>query len=135
MKPLWIIPIAIAVCLAAEVQQEVLDFFTDLAASLSAKDAQQFLAAFDPAMPGYAKLRDGVTGLTRAGDIESSVVVVSDEGDATHRSVEVDWRIRVKNDFNATASVPREQRLHCKLEKRGKKWKIVSLDPVGYFAP
>jgi hypothetical protein len=131
---LWLIPVALAVCLAADVHQDVLDFFTDLAASLSANDAQQFLAAFDPNMPGYAKLRDGVTGLTRAGDIESSVVVAGDDGDATHRSVEVDWRLRVKNNMTATASMPREQRLECKLEKRGKKWKIVSLDPVGYFA-
>src|SRR5690348_16658618 len=114
MKRLWLIPVALIVCLAADVQQEVLDFFTDLAASLSAKDAQQYLAAIDPHMPGYAKLRHGVSGLTQAGDIESSVVVVTDEGDATHRSVEVAWRIRVKNDFTATASVPREQRLHCK---------------------
>jgi hypothetical protein len=132
---LWLIPVA-ALCLtAAEPSQEVLDLFTNLAASLSANDAREFLAAFDPAMPGYSRLRDGVTGLTRAGDLESSVVVVRDEGDAQHRTVEVDWRLRIRSHVDATASNPREQHLVCKLEKRGKKWKIVSLDPVGFFAP
>jgi hypothetical protein len=132
---LWAIPVA-ALCLAAaEPSQEVLDLFTNLAANLSANDARQFLAVFDPAMPGFARLRDGVIGLTRAGDVESSVVVESDEGDTQHRSVEVDWRLRIKNNVSATASNPREQRLVCKLEKRGKNWKIISLDPIGFFAP
>src|SRR5215471_1301196 len=130
MKWLWLVPVA--VCLAADVQQEVMDLFTDLAASLSANDAQGFLAPFDPNMPGYAKLRDEIAGLTRAGEIQSSVEVVKNEGDATHRTVEVDWRLRVRHNVSATASTPREQHLVFKLEKRGRKWKILSLDHLEY---
>jgi hypothetical protein len=120
---------------AAQGSDEVLDFFTNLAASLSANNAQDFLGSFDPAMPGYAKLRDGVIGLTRAGDIESSVVVVSEEGDAQRRTVAVNWRLRVRRGTEATASAPREQQLIFKLDKRGKRWKIVGLEPVEYFTP
>jgi hypothetical protein len=132
---LWAIPVA-ALCLAAaEPSPEMLDLFTNLAANLSANDAQEFLSAFDPNMPGYARLRDGVTGLTRAGEIQSSVEVVNEEGDAGHRTVEVDWQLRIRSKADATASVPRRQHLAFKLEKRGKNWKIVSLDPAGFFAP
>jgi hypothetical protein len=137
-RALWLIPAALLV--AADPAQEVLDLFTGLAASLSANDAQQFMAAFDREMPGYDKLRQEVTALVgpRAGngvyltEIASYVDVVSDEGDAQHRTVEVDWRMRVKRRGDAV-SAPREQRLQCKLEKRGKKWKIVSLTPLEFF--
>jgi hypothetical protein len=128
---LFLIPVALA--LAADVQQDVLDLFTDLAASLSANDPQQFLAAFDPKMPGYAQLRDSVISLTREGQIQSSVDVVKNEGDAARRTVEVDWRMRVRRGADGTASAPREQRLQCTLEKRGRKWKIVALAPVEFF--
>jgi hypothetical protein len=132
---LFLIPLAVCLAAAADPAQEVLDLFTNLAASLSAGNAEEFMGAFDKSMPGYSKLRDGVTGLTKVGGIESSVEVVRDEGDAQHRTVEVDWRMRIKSNVDATASVPRQQTIQCKLEKKGRKWKIVSLDPVGYFAP
>jgi hypothetical protein len=134
MKLLWVLPIA--VCLAADVHQEVLDVFTDLAASLSANDAERFLGAFDPKMSGYARLRDEITGLTREGEIQSSVEVTKDEGDAQHRTVEVDWRLRVRRAADATASTPREQHMVFQLEKRGKKWKVVEVaQPSGAAMP
>jgi len=139
---LWLIPAALLLA-AADPAQEVLDLFAGLAAALSANDAPQFLAAFDRAMPGYNKLRENVTALagpigvngTPLTAIENYVDVMSDEGDAQHRTVEVNWRMRIKRGGDAIANAPREQRLRCKLEKRGKKWKIVALDQVEFFAP
>ena len=132
-RALWLIPLA--VCMAAEPSQEVIELFAGMAASLSAGNAREFLGAFDKAMPGYSKLREDVTALAAAGYIESFVDVVSEEGDAQKRTVEVNWRIRVKRAAEATASAPREARFTCKLEKQGKKWKIVSINPPAFFAP
>jgi hypothetical protein len=125
--------IPLAVCVAADPAQEVLDLFTGLAASLSAGNVQQFMSAFDPAMPGYAKLRENITAMIGAGAIESFVDVTS-EGDAQSRKVEVTWRLRLKRAADATASAPREAQLRARVEKQNKKWKIVALDPVAFFS-
>ena len=137
-RALWWIPVA--VMLAAEPSQEVLDLFTGLAASLSGNDAAGFLAAFDRAMPSFDKLREEVTALAgptavRLTEIANNVDVVRDEGDAQRRTVEVNWRMRIKRSGDATAGAPREQKIECTLEKRGKKWKIVAMSPIEFFAP
>jgi hypothetical protein len=140
----WILGLVLAAALlGAEPTQEVLDLFTGLAASLSGNDAVGFLAAFDRAMPGYDKLREEMTALVGPPpvngvpltEIANNVDVVRDEGDAQHRTVEVNWRMRIKRRGDATAGAPREQRIECKLEKRGKKWKIVAMSPIEFFAP
>jgi hypothetical protein len=128
---MWLIPLA--ACLAADPAQEVLDLFTNLAASLSAGNVPVFMAAFDPAMPGYAKLRDNVTALVNSSTVESFVDVVRDEGDAQRRTVELSWRVRIKRAGDATASAPREQTIRCRVEKQGKKWRITSLEPLEFF--
>ena len=135
MKRRALLLIPLAVCLAADPAQEVLDLVTGMAASLSAGNAKAFLAAFDPAMPGFQKLRDNVTALASQAAIESFVDLASDEGDAQKRSVEIDWRMRIKRNGEATASPGREQRIKCRMEKQGRKWRITSLEPVEFFAP
>jgi hypothetical protein len=140
-RALWLIPVA--VLLAAEPSQEVWDLFTGLAGSLSGNDASGFLSAFDRSMPGYDKLREQVTALAgptavngvRLTEIANYVDVVRDVGDAQHRTVEVNWRMRIKRSGDATAGAAREQKIECKLEKRGKKWKIVAMSPIEFFAP
>ena len=69
-RVLLAIPLA-ACCRAADAAQEVVDLIADLAAALSAGDVALFLQAFDPKMPGYAKLRENVTGLIGQGDVQS----------------------------------------------------------------
>ena len=65
-RVLLLVPLA-ACCRAADPAQEVIDLVADAAASLSAGSVPRFLKAFDPAMEGYAKLRENVTGLRHAG--------------------------------------------------------------------
>jgi hypothetical protein len=140
-RAFWLLPIA--VCLAADPAQEVLDLFTSLAASLSANNASEFMSAFDRRMPGYEKLQGYVNALvgpklpddTFLINTENYVDVVSDEGDAQHRTVELNWRMRIKHKIDGTAQVSREQKLKCTLEKSGKKWKIVAMEPIEYFKP
>jgi hypothetical protein len=132
-RALFLIPLAL--CLAADPAQEVLDLVTGMAASLSAGNAREFLAAFDPAMPGYQQLRENVNALTRQEAVESFVDVASDEGDAQKRTVQLNWRMRLKRNSDATASTGREQVLKCRFEKQGRKWRITALEPVDFFAP
>jgi hypothetical protein len=127
--------IPLTACAAADPAQEILDRVTGMAASLSAGDVHGFMDAFDPAMPGYGKLRDYITGLAEQGTVESFVDVAEDEGNDRSRKVDLDWRLRIKRERDATAAAPRERRLKCRFEKQGKKWRVTALDPVDFFAP
>jgi len=126
---------SLAVCFAADPAGEVLELFTDLAASLSAGNSTAFLSKFDRKMPGYEKLRENVSALTRQADIESYVDVVRNEGDDAKREVEATWKMRIKRGQEATAGPAREQVLKCRVEKQGKNWRVTSLAPVEFFAP
>ncbi|HXK06359.1 MAG TPA: hypothetical protein VMS37_28445 [Verrucomicrobiae bacterium] len=132
-RVLYLIPLAL--CLAADPAGEVLDLFTDLAGSLSAGNAVDFLSKFDKKMPGYEKLSQNVTALTRQADIESYVDLVRNEGDDQKREVEANWKMRLKVGNDATATPGRQQLVKCRVEKQGKNWKITVLEPVDFFAP
>ncbi len=133
-RVLLAIPLA-ACCRAADPAREVLDLVTDAAASLSAGNVALFLKAFDPAMPGYAKLRENVTGLIAHGDVQSLIDPLEDEGDERQRAVRFQWTLLIQRGQDSTSSVRREQVVKCTAEKQGGKWRIVGLEPIEFFAP
>ena len=94
-----------------------------------------FLEAFDPAMPGYRDLRDNITALLRNADVQSAIELESDEGNGQSRTMELDWLLRIRPEADAMASTRRQQKVKCRLEKTGKKWRIVSFEPLALFAP
>jgi hypothetical protein len=123
-----------ACCRAADPAGEVVDLFTDVAASLSAGNVSRFVAAFDPAMPGYAKLREDVTALLAQGEVQSFIDPVENDGTETERAVQWKWTLRLRRTQDATPSVMREQTVKCKVEKRKGKWRITQWEPAGFFA-
>ncbi len=133
-RVLLAIPVA-AYCHAADAAREVLDLIADLAASLSAGDVALFLKAFDPKMPGYAKLRENVTGLIAQGDVQSFIDPLEDEGDERRRVAQFDWTLLMHRGQEATSFARREQVLRFSVEKRGGKWRVVDLEPIEFFGP
>jgi hypothetical protein len=131
---LLILPLA-ACCRAADPAGEVLDLVADAAASLSAGNVAQFLKAFDPAMKGYAKLRENVTGLLTLGDVQSLIDPLENEGDDRRRVAQFQWTLRLQRGEQSTSWARREQVVKCKVEKQGGKWRIVELEPIEFFAP
>jgi len=94
-----------------------------------------FLAAFDPKMPDYQKLVEGISGLLRRGPIESSMELIRNEGDDHVRTVEVDWSMQVLNSDTSISIIRKDQRVKLQMEWQGKRWRITSLDPLAFFAP
>ena len=119
----------------ADPAREVWDLLTQVASALSERDPAAFLEAFDPAMPGYRDLRDNITALLRNADVQSAIELESDEGNGQSRTMELDWLLRIRPEADATAYTRRQQRVKCRLEKTGKKWRIVSFEPLALFAP
>ena len=129
-----LLPFAVC-CRAADPAREVLDLIADAAGSLSAGDAAGFLKAFDPAMAGYMKLRENVTGLIAQGDLQSLIDPLEDEGNDRRRVEQFQWTLRIHRGQESANFVRREQVVKCTVEKQGGKWRIVELEPIGFFAP
>jgi hypothetical protein len=131
-RVLLLIPLA-ACCRASDPAQEVLDLVADAAASLSAGNVSRFLKAFDPAMQGYAKLRENVTGLVARRRAIPPTLWRTRETTDVERCSSLDRRLQrgdSPRDFTR-----REQVVKCKVEKQRGKWRIVGLEPIDFFAP
>ncbi|MGA2723761.1 MAG: hypothetical protein ABSG79_15295 [Bryobacteraceae bacterium] len=121
--------------LRADSAQEVWDLFASMASALSAGNAIEFMNACDPAMPGYEALRASVTALLNEADVQSSIDLVEEEGDDRSRSAELDWLIHIVDRDDNTVAERRQERVKCRVEKSGKKWRIAGLEPLQFFAP
>ena len=85
--------------------------------------------AFDPAMPGFDKLRYNVVGITSQADVSCSIEVLSNEGDDSARTATLDWILTLEHKDGNAGSTRRQKRVTCRFKKTGKKWRIVSFDP------
>jgi hypothetical protein len=135
MKRRLLLFVPIVLCFGADPAGEVWDLLTQVASALSERNPEAFLAAFDPAMPGYQKLRAGASALLRSAEVQSSIELEAEEGGAGERTLELDWLLKIRPEQDATASTRRQQRVKCRLRKAGKKWRIVWLEPLEFFAP
>ena len=118
----------------AEPPAEVLDLFREAAEALASDDANAFLAKFDPNMAGYAVFRDEIVGLLAAHDVGSTIEVVNDEGDDQKRSLDLDWLLVIgEKNSDSGQRETRRRVLKCRIERQGKQWKIVALEPLEFF--
>ena len=81
------------------------------------------------------KLRENVTGLIAQGEVQSLIDPLEDEGDGRRRVEEFQWTLRIHRGQESANFVRREQVVKCTVEKQGGKWRIVELEPIGFFAP
>lgn len=105
-----------------------MEVFREVAEALANRDAGAFLEQFDRQMPHYETLRDEIQELLAVTqEIGSTMDVITDEGDDQKRSLDLDWLLKIDTDD------PRRQIVKCQIEKQGKKWKIISLEPIEFF--
>jgi hypothetical protein len=97
--------------------------------------AVPFLSFFDHKMPGYETLRTNVTALIDQADLQTTIDQAGNEGDDRARNVTVDWELRITDLATAVNSTRRQELVKCRVEKQGRKWRIVSLEPLSFFAP
>ena len=125
---------AAALVRAADPAEEAWELITAMAAALASGADVEFLSACDPSMPGHAALRANVAALVAVADIESAIDPVRNTGDAAARELEVDWQLSLVDRAGLQRVTRRRQVVKCKLEKRGRGWKVMTLDPVSFFA-
>jgi hypothetical protein len=95
----------------------------------------RFLSAFDPRMPGYEQLRANVIGLLSQGNVDSSLELVSSQGDDRRRTLELDWTLSLVRPESGIGVLQRHQVVKCQVERQGGKWRIVAFEPLDFLAP
>jgi len=114
---------------------DVWDLLSRVAAALSEGNVVEFLKAFDPSMPGYSMLEANVTALVQHYQVGSSIEPITDEGSGPKRTLELDWFLELVEQHDPTNITRRRDKVRCVVAKMGKNWKIVSLEPLPFFAP
>lgn len=121
--------------LLADGNQQVFDLFTKIAAALTENDTGPFLDAVDHNMPHFEDFKANLQALADQADVTNSIEVLSDEGDDARRAVELDWFMQIVGKSETHPVEQRRSVVRCRLERRGKKWKIVAIEPLQFFAP
>lgn len=120
----------------AQSSPDVVSFFQSLGSALAQAnnadgmghpDAQPFLDKFDPAMPGYAELRDDVETLILRGAVGCNIEILSDTGDDRKRALKLDWILEIEEQR------PRRKLVECTIEREKQKWKITRFEPLDLF--
>jgi hypothetical protein len=130
----WLL-LLFATSLLADAPREIIDVFGAMAAALTDNNLTEFMGAFDKDMPGYGKLKTDVTALMNEANISTSVEPIKDQGGETAHTLDLDWTLQIRSLYPDGPIVTRREIIHCELRKQGKHWKIVSLQPLEFFAP
>ena len=126
---------SLAAPLFADTRQEIIDLFTTMASALSEGNGLAFLDHVDHAMPDYGNLEKYILALAAQNEVMSSIDVLKDEGDAHTHTAELDWFLQIRSREQSGPLERRRQIVHCRLERPKKKWKVMALEPVSFFAP
>ncbi len=126
---------ALAAPLFADAHQDIFDLFTTMAAALSEGNGLAFLDHVDHSMPDYEKLQKNILALAELNEVMSSIDVLKQEGDDREQTAELDWFLQIRSREQGGPLERRRQIVKCRLQRVKKKWKVMSIDPVGFFAP
>ena len=131
-RRLLLLFLPLAAALRADSAKDAEDLIASAANGLSTGKPEEFLEAFDPAMPDFEKLRSAAVGLISQGEVSCSIEILRNEGDDAVRTLELDWILRIEQKPGSTR---RQKTVKCQIKKIGKKWRIVSFEPLDLFAP
>src|SRR4051812_45416894 len=124
-----------AFVLRADATQEIWDLITSVASALGEGNAARCVAAFDPSLAGFQALKTNIQGLVQGFDVQASIDLVERTEDANGQSLMLDWMLHMTQRDSAARGTRRRETVKCRVEKRGRHWRIVTFDPLGLFAP
>ena len=129
------LPLFVATLAFADPRDELIRVFGAMASALSEDNPAVFLRAIDQSMPGYPRFAESVRALAGQNALSSSIEIASQEGDGRVQAVELDWLLEITGKDQNHVFVRRQATVKCRLERRAGRWRVVSLEPVSFFAP
>jgi hypothetical protein len=119
---------------AADPRSEINTILSAMATDLADGLASAFLKAFDPQLPGFATLRQEVEGLLAAADVSASVELREFTAEADAMTADVDWYLQMRSRTELRELRQKREVLRFRFTRKGKSWKITSLEPAGFFS-
>jgi len=128
----------------ADAHDEVIGVVTSMAGALSetgdpavtrTANVSKFMSVFSKDMPDYDTLENNVTALVNSGGVSSSVTPLTEDGNGQMYKIDLDWLLEIRSLEQDGPLVRRREVVHCELRKENKRWKIVALTPIDFFAP
>ncbi len=124
---------SVAILAAAGTVPELL---SGLSLALQDGNAARFLVHVDRArFREYAALENKVVALLAQYEVGSSVELLEQVEDRDGRELKLDWILRLRPASGEGPAVERRRQVRCRLEPRGKIWKVTALEPMGFFGP
>jgi hypothetical protein len=127
----------------ADAHDDVIDVLTNMAGALSetgdravtrTANVSKFMSAISNDMPDYDTLENNVTALVDSADVSSSILPLTEDGNDQMYKIDLDWLLEIRSLEPAGPLVRRREVVHCELRKEKKKWKVVALKPIEFFA-
>ena len=126
---------AVAVLARADAAADVWELLVKMAAALAEDNVSGFLDAIDPKMPGFDQLSADVNGMIQQSEVRSIIEKLGDSGDDHARSLQLDWFLQMKRRGAGDRTLERRQIIRCDAALQGKRWRVVRLEPIQFFAP
>ena len=76
-----------------------------------------------------------IVALVAQNEIASSVGVIEQSRDGEAFVLKLDWILQMKPASGAGPARDRRDVVTCRVERSGKRWKVISLEPVAFFRP
>lgn len=133
----------VAAFAAADAHDDVIDVFTSMAGALSetgdpavtrTANVSKFMSGFSRDMKDYDTLEKNVTALVDSADVSSSILPLTEDGSDQMYKIDLDWLLEIRSLEPDGPLVRRREVVHCELRKENKKWKVVALKPIEFFA-
>jgi hypothetical protein len=97
-------------------------------------NVSKFMSAFSKDLPDYDTLEKNVTALVNTADVSSSILPLTEDGSDQMYKIDLDWLLEIRSLEPDGPLVRRREVVHCELRKEKKKWKVVALKPIEFFA-
>jgi len=107
----------------------ITEMFGSVAASLSEENPTAAVKWFDPAMPHFDQIRTALFALVEKYEVSSVISVLSIENNA----LILDWFLELKSRNSPAPVLRRRTNIKCSVGKKGKAWRILSMEPVEFF--
>ena len=139
----------VAAFACADAHDDVVEVVTSMAGALSdtgddtsshSPSVSRFMSAFSKDMPDRDTLEKNVTALVNNADVSSSIEPLTEDGNDQTYKIDLDWLLEIRSLEADGPLVRRREVVHCELRKEDtgknkKRWKIIALKPIDFFAP
>ena len=123
--------------LAADARDEISNEFANIAADFSSSNADGILKRVASTLADRNTLEDNLRAMLHLALVSTSIEVREFTTVGTRATVSLDWYLEMRRggEGSLLATQRRREVIHTVWEKQGKRWKIVELKPIAFFAP